>query len=653
MRKQLPKIILYVAVLLLVFAAYQPVMRLDDNYVVPENGVADPSGLDLSRRRARIYAQNWEYYPGHLYTPDDFAQGKTVSPTYENNADPAEYGTYRVTVLLPAGITYGMTGRSFLFSQRVYIDGRLVDEVGSPGESREATVPRTKTYAYYFTPESETTEIIFQVANFHQPDGGGSFSFSLGQAPIVERYRMQRIAGTMVVAGCLLTIFLFFLGLFIFFARRRYFLYFACAGLMIALRAMLVGDKPIMEFFPGLDWHLAIRAEYIDLILIVVFFLLYISSLYPGMLHRAVTGTVLGASALYGLVVLLADPLFYSGFVSWYAVLWAAAGLWILYKLIRRLRRGGLQEWLIFIGFVVFLVAAVNDQIQHSLPVYMTWYDATLMGMVVFLFMNMTALTLGFSETETELSEARAQERTLRENNQMLDRLGKMKTQFMANMSHEMKTPLTVMSANAQLSKALVKTGADEQEIVQSLDVVSAEAERLARMVSEVLDLSSMRENQSEMEPLDMALLLSKTAEAYRALLEKRGNRLALSLPDSLPPVQGNADMLVQVVVNLLANAGAHTEGGKITLAAAAADGAVTVDVTDDGAGIPAELLPHVFERYRKDGGGGTGLGLPLCKTIIERHGGTITADSAPGAGTRIRFTLPVGSGELRRESGE
>lgn len=642
MRKQLPRIILYVAVLLLVFAAYQPVMRLDNNYVVPEEGIADPSGLDLSRQRARIYAQNWEYYPGHLYTPHDFAQGQTIAPVFENNVNPAEYGTYRVRVLLPAGITYGMTGRSFLFSQRVFIDGQLADEVGSPGESREETVPRTKTYAYYFTPEGEITEIIFQVANFHQRDGGGSFSFSLGQAPIVERYRIQRIAGTMAVAGCLLAIGLFFIGMFIFFARRRYFLYFACASLLIALRAMLVGDKPIMEFLPNLNWHIAIGAEYLGLVLIVVFFLLYMCSLYPGILHRAVTGTVLGVSALYGLSILFTDPLFYSGFVSWYAVIWAATGLLILVQLIRRLRHGGPQEWLIFTGFVVFLAAAINDQIQHSLPVYMAWYDATLMGMVVFLFMNMTALTLGFSRTESELSHARAQERELRESNQMLDRLGRMKTQFMANMSHEMKTPLTVMSANAQLSKALLQTDGDRQEVYQSLDLISAEAQRLARLVSELLDLSSIQENQIEMQPLDFAPLLRKTADVYRALLEKRGNRLLLFLPDALPPVYGNADMLVQVLVNLLANAGAHTENGRIALSAAAANGAVEVEVADDGAGIPAELLPHVFERYQKGGAGGTGLGLPLCRTIIERHGGAITAESTPETGTRIRFTLPV-----------
>lgn len=118
-----------------------------------------------------------------------------------------------------------------------------------------------------------------------------------------------------------------------------------------------------------------------------------------------------------------------------------------------------------------------------------------------------------------------------------------------------------------------------------------------------------------------------------------------------LPLVDGNADMLVQVVVNLLSNANAHTNGDAITLAARSGAGEITVAVSDNGGGIPAWLLPHVFERYRTDGENrGTGLGLPICKDIVEKHGGKIAIDSVEGGGTSVQFTLPLHREDTQNE---
>jgi signal transduction histidine kinase len=160
-------------------------------------------------------------------------------------------------------------------------------------------------------------------------------------------------------------------------------------------------------------------------------------------------------------------------------------------------------------------------------------------------------------------------------------------------------------------------------------------------MTETALRLSSMQERESQMKALDLAILLKTIAEAYQVVLEKDGNQLIVNITPGLPPVYGDADLLIQVTANLLSNAKAHTKNGKITVSAATLNEYVTVTVADNGSGIPAELLSRVFER-RVEGASGTGIGLSICKEIIRSHNGTIEIESTHGRGTTVMFKIPV-----------
>jgi signal transduction histidine kinase len=149
-----------------------------------------------------------------------------------------------------------------------------------------------------------------------------------------------------------------------------------------------------------------------------------------------------------------------------------------------------------------------------------------------------------------------------------------------------------------------------------------------------------MQERESQMKPLDLAILLKTIAEAYQVVLEKDGNQLIVNITPDLPPVYGDADLLIQVTANLLSNARAHMKDGKVTITALALNEYVTVTVSDNGTGIPAEILPHVFER-RVEGASGMGIGLSICKEIITSHNGTIEIESEIGKGTTVMFKIP------------
>jgi signal transduction histidine kinase len=238
------------------------------------------------------------------------------------------------------------------------------------------------------------------------------------------------------------------------------------------------------------------------------------------------------------------------------------------------------------------------------------------------------------------------QQKLLAQQNALLERSSKAKTEFLANMSHEMRTPLTVISVNVQtVGKILDKIGTTdlESETKGLLSSAQSEIMRLSRMVGGMLTLATMS-NERERATVDLSSMLKSGAETLRLSLEHKGNRLVTDIAANLK-VFGDADLLTQVVTNLIGNAAKYTVNGTITLKACRESGEITVTVTDTGSGIDPQLLPHVFERGTTTDG--TGIGLFLCKTIIESHRGKIWVESTMGVGTSVYFSLPIYGGQF------
>jgi signal transduction histidine kinase len=237
------------------------------------------------------------------------------------------------------------------------------------------------------------------------------------------------------------------------------------------------------------------------------------------------------------------------------------------------------------------------------------------------------------------------QQKRLDEQNAVLEQANRMKTEFLANASHEMRTPLTVTSVNVQTVMEILEDMGekmDDPEAGELLKSAQGEIMRLSRMVGGMLTLASMSES-TERKKLDLSTLLGSSVEMLRLGLGRRGNALEAKIEPGLI-VFGNADLLAQVLTNILQNAEMHTQNGTVAVDAERQGNEIAVRVSDTGTGIPLELLPHVFERGVTDGG--TGYGLYLCKTVVESHGGRIWIESEPGRGTVVSYVLPVYEGQ-------
>jgi two-component system sensor histidine kinase SenX3 len=230
-------------------------------------------------------------------------------------------------------------------------------------------------------------------------------------------------------------------------------------------------------------------------------------------------------------------------------------------------------------------------------------------------------------------------------------RLESVRTDFVANISHELKTPV---GALALLAEALV--GEDEADIVNRLaEKMVIEAHRVARIIEDLLELSRIELGESpHREVVSVGLIAAEAVERVRHLAEHRDIRIEVHEPSRRVNAVGDRRELVSAVANLVENGVKYSDPGSVVEVAARTDGTwVDIDVRDHGIGIPARDLDRIFERfYRVDRArsretGGTGLGLAIVRHVATNHGGNVSVTSREGAGSTFTLRIPAGPGPV------
>lgn len=225
-----------------------------------------------------------------------------------------------------------------------------------------------------------------------------------------------------------------------------------------------------------------------------------------------------------------------------------------------------------------------------------------------------------------------------------LKELDRVKSEFLATVSHDLRTPLTAIRGYVDL---LEKVGPLNEQQRDFVERVRRSIAHIAALIGDLLELGRIEADYDlEMEPLHLESIIDAAVESFRPLLEEKKLTLYWE-PKPLPLIRGNPRRLRQVMENLLSNAVKYNrEGGWIAVSADQQDGYIIVRVADSGIGISPEDLPHIFERFYRGQGPqmeeieGTGLGLAIVKSVIEKHGGRIWVESQPGKGSVFTFLL-------------
>jgi signal transduction histidine kinase/DNA-binding response OmpR family regulator len=239
----------------------------------------------------------------------------------------------------------------------------------------------------------------------------------------------------------------------------------------------------------------------------------------------------------------------------------------------------------------------------------------------------------------------------------------RMKTDFISTVSHELRTPLTSVLGFAKIIKKKLQEvllpliPQDDKKVIrtvrqvgENIDIIVTEGERLTNLINDLLDIAKMEAGRVDWkeQPVHMDELIERAIAATAALFQQKSLELQRDFDPTLPVLIGDGDRLIQVVINLLSNAVKFTPAGVVRCQAIQEGDRVIVSIIDSGIGIAPEDQPKVFEKFRQVGDTltdkpqGTGLGLPICKQIVEHHGGELWVESELGQGSAFRFSLPI-----------
>jgi PAS domain S-box-containing protein len=281
-----------------------------------------------------------------------------------------------------------------------------------------------------------------------------------------------------------------------------------------------------------------------------------------------------------------------------------------------------------------FLVAAINP--------YRQW-DADYEGFVGLLAGQIAAGIANASAYENERKRAEA-----------LAELDRAKTIFFSNVSHEFRTPLTLMMGPLEDALAAPQPALEGE----NLEVVHRNSLRLLKLVNTLLDFSRIEAGrvQAIYEPTDLSVYTTELASVFRSAVERADMQLIVDCPPLSEPVYVDREMWEKVVLNLLSNAFKFTEAGEIAVTLREENGTARLSVRDTGTGISEEQLPHIFERFHRVEGTrartheGTGIGLALVQELVRLHGGEVTVSSVYGEGSTFTVTIPLGDRHLPQE---
>ncbi|WP_306213803.1 SpoIIE family protein phosphatase [Actinoplanes sp. RD1] len=266
-------------------------------------------------------------------------------------------------------------------------------------------------------------------------------------------------------------------------------------------------------------------------------------------------------------------------------------------------------------------------------------------------------LELAAGHVAAGIASARSYEAQQRRAEELAE-LDRAKTAFFSNISHEFRTPLTLIMGPVE--ELLTRRDVADEGVRAELDVIQRNALRLGKLVNTLLDFSRLEAGrmQARYEPVDLAAATAELASVFRSAVERAGLTFEVDCPPLDRPVHLDREMWEKVILNLLSNALKFTFTGGVRVTVAEEDGEALVTVADTGIGVPEQEMPRLFERFhrienaRSRSNEGSGIGLALVKELVELQGGTITAASAQGRGTTFTIRLPFGSGHLPDSAG-
>ena len=610
-----------------------------------EDALWNLSGVDFNETVVRLQG-DVAYIPNKVIAPEVFDDFETEILFGDTGG--LDLVTSRMRIYLPDDGWYMFSRLSLGYAHRLYVNGEWLQDVGIPGENRETTRPDIGNIIFTARPVDGVIEIVQQSMTFqHRWDTLHQYWY-VGNQNLITNLRSMDFLASLVI-GCFLALFLIHAVLYLLQRNYKANLYLSLLSLVLLLRTGVLEPSMFSAIMPWLDWYVKFRIEYIAVPVIGWLLVFVVKELFPDVLSKYFCPAISIGTLLFTALFIFVDTTVMSQVMIWCHIFYLLAIIYALpvgiFNVTRNSRKIKLEQGILIIGFVLVSLAILYDLYRHShlqmIPAVARLPLVSTMTRVYFCFCMAVAV---FIANKRDADETKAAEQQLAVEVESLARLNTIKTELMETISHEARTPLAVLASYSGLVALELKNRNGNEQTVANLDKIVEEAKRVANLIDSMNKLTLNKEKAEKRVNLNLGELIEQTAKLYHHIFERNEIEMELDLDDRLF-VLGNPEELTQVLFNLLQNAKDHTEHGKISITAKKENDQIVIIVADTGAGISSELMPYLFERGISGTEFGMGIGLAVCKEIIDAHNGTITAESEStgiNRGTRFIITLPT-----------
>ncbi|MCJ2165245.1 response regulator [Pseudodesulfovibrio sp. S3-i] len=614
------------------FSASGPV-RLFGEWEFQWDAQADPARLAKDGEKK-------DFFPVPSLWHGRTAEGRELAPMGS--------AVYRLRVRMPDNHPEQMAVlvAGGLSTCEIWINGSKMAASGTVGFDEQSEKPRDH-YVIAECPESwRLMDIMLRVSNHHNVQGGLNGDVLLGLSPQINGfYGIPRLLGA-CMGGALFCLALLYVTLFYMRRSSRENLYF---GLFCLFWCMAILFSPSSGFLmtvlvPAIPWDWYITWSILPYGVTIPFMLLFYHSLFPKKYGKIVERVYLGFGLVYMAYILATPPNAYDVVLLAY---FSVSGLALVYMFAcysLDLVRGERGIAILMLGYLALGFAELDDMFFDLNIIDV----ASLRPLGVFIFILSYAFYLAF-RFSSAFTRTETLSRELEQKNIRLLQLDRLKDEFLANTTHELKTPLAGMVGIAESLIAGAEGGMSEAAAAH-LNVIAHSGKRLSNLINDVQDLSRLKHQDIalKLEVVSLYASAQRVLALAQAMMGGKNTLLINEIPVDFPKVMADPDRLEQVLFNLIGNSLKCTEGGHIAIAAASQGGRVEVAVTDTGCGIAPEDQERIFNAYEQGtspGAGGTGLGLSISRYLVELHGGVLGVQSERGVGSRFFFTLPPAEG--------
>ncbi|MFB7157878.1 ATP-binding protein [Lysinibacillus sp. NPDC056232] len=598
----------------------------------------------------------WEFYPNNwLISEEKHLESKKVQASYIqvpngwNSAllgeekSPYGYGSYRLKLLVNPedNITYSIRVPSVRSSSEIYVNGRQLAKSGEIGENAENTVAKNVPYTASFEANGhKEIEIIVQASNFKDPRGGGIVrSIKLGKEDKLARetqwsIAMQQLVAVVFFIHAIYSIILFFVGN----MEEKRLLYFSLLSISTMNYYLLASDDKLLSYWFPINYDWGFKLVHLAMVGIGFALLQCIKHWLPQHVRKYISWFSIFCGIATFMAIVLPTRYIVTNQEVYLIILAIALVITIL-----TVMRKSIKEIRSNIFLLLAILAFGNNMIWDGLllifgiKVIMYPFD-----LIITMACLATLWFKGYAKVHSETKELATK----------LQKTDKLKDEFLANTSHELRNPLHGI---LNISKAVLEREerALSDKSVKDLETVLSVGSRMSLMLNDLLDVMSLKENNTKLKLSTVSIhaIVSGVLDMLYVMSDGKQIQLINQIPEDFPKVMADENRMIQIVFNLLHNAVKYTNEGEVTISGHIRNDMAEIVISDTGIGIDVGTIQRIFEPYEQGTlskamiEGGFGLGLSISKRLVELHGGTLQVKSVVGKGSEFTFTLPISDG--------